>query len=85
MILIPIDMPSNCIECPCHNDDMCYCQLLKNDKADWEMDIDFFNSRRENCPLVEVLTQEVTGITEDTIKRFRELYITGDWSTNEVK
>lgn len=53
MILIPIDMPSNCIECPCHNDDRCYCQLLKNDKADWEMDIDFFYNRRENCPLIK--------------------------------
>ena len=54
MILIPIDMPTNCIECPCHNDDGCYCQLLINDKADWEMDIDFFNNRRENCPLIAV-------------------------------
>ena len=53
MILMPIDMPSNCIDCPCHNDDRCYCQLLTNDKADWEMDIDFFNSRRENCPLIK--------------------------------
>lgn len=84
MILLPIEMPSNCIDCPCHNDDRCYCQLLKNDKADWEMDIDFFNNRRENCPLIEMHTHKPISMTEEEIKEMREYLIKGNWELKGV-
>lgn len=76
MLLIPIEMPSSCLDCPCHNGEFGFCQALPYEECrDWEYNdkhdaedkgpYTWYN-RRDNCPL-----REVTPPLNDVL----ELYI----------
>lgn len=56
MIIINIDMPENCHDCPCFDYEYDECQITKNFPTP-----DNINRRLEGCPLIEVKTIEDNG------------------------
>lgn len=71
MILIPIDMPSNCWDCSCHDGEFLFCQVLEDGKRDWEIEQDLGKKRRDNCPLREV-TPPINDMLETLINEQQE-------------
>ena len=79
MLLLPIDMPERCIDCPCYEVEFSSCNITKDDITG----TDEYDKRMDNCPLVEMPTHKVMSMSEQEIKEFRK-YINGDWEITTV-
>lgn len=59
MILIDIDMPENCHDCPCFDYEYDECQITKNSPT-----TENINRRLEDCPLKEAVDENESAIEE---------------------
>ena len=84
MVLMPIDMPKNCvIDCPCWDENaLSECQILHKGEEDYE-GVDPLTERLPDCPLIEMHTHKVMSMSEQELKEFRK-YINGDWEITSV-
>ena len=57
LIIKGLDMPQNCWECPCYNQELFMCQVTGIEDYD-----DDGTQRREDCPLIEIPKDD-----EDTV------------------
>ena len=80
MLLIPIDMPKDCLFCPCHNGEYGSCKLLPDDCSDFdynhnheteEIGVYTWHNRRDTCPLRE-LTPPINDVLESLINEQQE-------------
>lgn len=61
--LLVIDMPERCWDCPCCDNEQCYCTILENYPSCDEP------GRLENCTL-----KEITITPEEFTKRMQDIY-----------
>ncbi len=81
MLLVPVDMPNDCLACPCHNAEWRVCELLPDDCSDLDYDDKHereenrgpytWYHRRDNCPLREV-TPPLNDVLEMYVKEQQE-------------
>ena len=89
MVVMPIDMPSNCWDCPCH-EDYGFCNLMidtgDGDDQEYEYDYklkcipegrDLRKNRRENCPLIDFLKPPVFNMSKEEMEELRKAIMTG--------
>lgn len=52
MLLIDIEMPKSCMNCPIFDGEYGFCNILKNYNKPSKRDCS--SSRQKNCPLIEI-------------------------------
>lgn len=63
-ILIDMEMPTDCLDCPCANGDRMRCQVAKRDFGFFE------DARPDWCPLKEITQVDIGEFLEGSIKTF---------------